>query len=78
MLSREAVTRYGLSMTRATKGALRYAETGLGMRRIEAAVNVGDGAAIRWIEALGFDFEGVMRRFGPGAQGDYALYARLS
>ena len=78
MLSEEAVLHHGLSVTRTTKAALRYAECQLGMRRIEAAVKVGEGAAIRWIEALGFGFEGVMRNFGPGGVGDFGLYARLS
>jgi hypothetical protein len=78
MLSDVAVKSYGLSVTRTTLHALRYAETQLGMRRIEAAVKQGDQRCEQWIRRLGFSFEGVMHRFGPGAVGDYGLWARLS
>jgi len=75
MLSELAFS-HGLSVTKATKAALEYAETDLGFKRIEAAVEIGYGRGHRWIESLGFQFEGNMRNFGPGGVGEYALYAR--
>jgi len=76
ILTEEALVFHPLLVTRETHRLLRHAETSLGMRRIEASVKVGYGAGIRWIEALGFRLEGVMRNFGPGGVGDFALYAR--
>ena len=47
------------------------------MRRIQAAVLVGFEEGERFLEKLGFEPEGVMRRFGVNAEGDYTLYARI-
>lgn len=48
-----------------------------GMRRIQAAVIVGFEPGHRFIQKLGFEPEGTMRRFGVGGEGDYTLYARI-
>lgn len=76
--SLESLTEHGLSLHKATLKVLEYAETTLSMRRIEASVRVGYEAGVRWIEALGFEREGLMRNYGPGAKGDFWLYARIT
>ena len=78
ILSDEARSQHKLSMTREAQRWLRFAEETLGMRRIEAAIEPCDRAAIEWVEMLGFEPEGVMSQFGPGGVGDFILYARLS
>lgn len=47
-----------------------------GMRRIEATCLAGWGNGRRWLDLLGFGFEGVMRAYAPDGQ-DHALYARV-
>lgn len=44
-------------------------------RRLEAHVEASHVEGHRWITALGFDLEGVMRQFWQGR--DYALYSRI-
>jgi RimJ/RimL family protein N-acetyltransferase len=45
-------------------------------RRIEAAVDVGFVEAHRWIEMLGFTYEGTMKAYTPDGR-DSDLYARI-
>jgi len=45
-------------------------------RRIEAVVDIEHKKAIRWIEVLGFEREGVMRKYTENGRDCY-LYARL-
>jgi RimJ/RimL family protein N-acetyltransferase len=55
---------------------LSYAyATVLGIRRLQATVRVDQPKAARFIELLGFEKEGVMRKFGVDGS-DYFLYAR--
>ena len=44
-------------------------------RRIEAHVEASHAEGHRWIAALGFELEGVMRNFWNGR--DFALYSRI-
>lgn len=48
----------------------------LGLWRIQATIKEDDPVAIRWIEHLGFEREGLMRKFGPKQENQY-LYARV-
>lgn len=45
-------------------------------KRIEATIDVGFDPGIRWIEMLGFEYEGYMRAFRPDGA-DMLLYARV-
>jgi hypothetical protein len=47
-----------------------------GMRRVEAAVDAQFGCAKGWIEALGFEEEGVLRAYTPDGR-DCIRYARV-
>lgn len=44
--------------------------------RIEAHVNVGFKPGVRWMQMLGFEMEGYMRKFGPSGA-DMLLFARV-
>lgn len=46
--------------------------------RIEATVRAGFSAGRRWLESLGFKFEGWMRHYDPMDGADHALYARVA
>lgn len=61
-----------------TRGARRMLDHAMGCglwRRLEAWCLRGDGRNERWVRALGFRFEGVMRATGLGGE-DVALYGR--
>ncbi len=45
-------------------------------RRIEATIDVGFDAGVRWIEMLGFKYEGYMKAYRPDGA-DMLLYARV-
>jgi len=47
-----------------------------GFHRIEATCDVDYEAGVRFLERLGFEREGLMRRYSPGGQDNY-LYARV-
>lgn len=46
------------------------------MRRVETSVLAGFQPGCRWMDMLGFQFEGVMRAYGPDGA-DYLRYARV-
>lgn len=45
------------------------------LRRIEASTEVDFSQGCRWLEILGFQSEGVMRKYGPNGE-DHMRYAR--
>lgn len=47
------------------------------LRRIDATTEVGFAQGCRWLEMLGFENEGVMRKYGPDGA-DHYRYARVS
>lgn len=49
---------------------------GVGILRAECKAWVGNRVACRWLEALGFRREAVLRCYGKGGE-DFAVYARL-
>ena len=48
----------------------------LGVRRLEAEAQCGFEPSRRWLRMLGFEEEGLMRRYGPGGE-DFYRFARL-
>jgi len=46
------------------------------LRRVQAVVQSDWTQAVRFLEKLGFDMEGVMRKYGPNGE-DYIMYARV-
>jgi RimJ/RimL family protein N-acetyltransferase len=67
---------YPLAVVRAARRCIATAEE-KGMHRIQAAVEVNFGAGHKFLIKRGFEAEGLMRRFGVNAEGDYILYARI-
>lgn len=66
------IGRHFLGIHRATARLLTLA----GLPRIEASVEVGFSPGCRWLELLGFEEEGRMRRYGPNGA-DHFRYARV-
>lgn len=46
------------------------------LRRIEATTEEGFVQGCRWLELLGFQYEGPLRRYGPAGE-DHVRYARV-
>ena len=47
------------------------------LQRIQASVHADDSQAIRYVEWLGFENEGLMKRYGPDGS-DYYRFARVT
>lgn len=62
---------------RVHRSALRMLDMFSDFRRIEATTECTFANGCRWLEMLGFEFEGVMRKYGPDGA-DHARYARLA
>lgn len=62
-----------------TRGVLRFINTlhqERGYWRLQATVEWGQDVAEKWIQQLGFEFEGKMIAYGPGGE-THGLYARV-
>jgi len=74
--SDELIDGHKLSVTRFTRQMLaRWQEAGH-FRRI-TAMTPQSGTHSAWLEVLGFQVEGVMPNFGPGASGDWCVMGLL-
>mgnify|MGYP001950643277 CR=1 FL=1 len=64
----------------AVKSASDFCFSGLGLHRVEAAVQIGNAASIKVLKASGFTYEGTARGMLKinGAWRDHDIYARLS
>lgn len=58
------------------KKRLAHYENVLGLRRTQCTVRAGFPFLIKFIELLGFEREGLLRKFGPEGD-DYFIYARV-
>lgn len=65
-----------LAATRQVRRAIDRAFLRLSLRRMETTVRVDFRPGHRWAKALGFEYEGVMRRYGPDGT-DHALYGQV-
>lgn len=72
LFSRDA----GKWFARIHKVVMRFLESS-GIRRVEATVDVDFQAGNRWIQMLGFEFEGLMKAYRPDGA-DMNLYARVT
>lgn len=63
-------------VTRAIARGLFMEAQNFGLHRIQAVVAADDERAQRWIEILGFRFEGLMRAYGPD-RSNYLRFARI-
>lgn len=66
----------GLKMVGIHRIAVRFLDT-LTVRRLEATVEVGFDAGVKWMEMLGFELEAPrMRCYGPNGE-DHMLFAKV-
>jgi RimJ/RimL family protein N-acetyltransferase len=64
------------ALFRAAARGMATIEDRQGLRRIQATCHANHPEGARFLEALGFRREGVLRRYGLGGEGNYWLYAR--
>jgi len=67
---------YPLACFRTICQGLQHAITAHNLRRVQSVVHESVPAEQRWVVRLGFEFEGVMRGYGPGGE-TYLRYALL-
>lgn len=72
----EQVTEHSLSFHRSLCLLLAYYADRKEARRIQMSVRVGYDMGLRWAKSLGFEEEGVMKKYGPDSH-DYVLCARV-
>lgn len=65
-----------LMLTRAADYYMNAVAVAFGLRRIEAHVHPDHAKSLRWVKALGFQKEGLIRRYAPDGQ-DYFLLSRM-
>ena len=76
VISQEAMERHSLSLCRGTKEYLDAITKTDDLWRVQAYFRERGDAGIRWIEFLGFNYEGRMRCFGQDHT-TYWLFARI-
>ncbi len=69
--------KYTLTIYRMIKAGLNYALLNMNLVRIQATIDPGFPETVRWIESLGFKYEGTLRKYGPEHQ-PYLMYARTN
>ena len=68
--------KYPLEFFRTVKSRIENYEMKLDLRRVQCTVRDGFPFLVKFIKMLGFEREGLMRKFGPEGD-DYYLYARV-
>ena len=66
-----------LTIYRMVTAGIDYAFKNHGLVRIQTTIDPNWPGTVRWIESLGFKYEGTMRKFGPHHE-DYLMYARTN
>lgn len=69
------ISRHPISYTRTVRTLIQSFQKSLSIRRFQSVIRFGHPELIRWIEALGFEREALMKRYGPEGA-DYYMYAR--
>lgn len=70
------VTAYPLAFHRAISHGLKVMAQSMGIRRIQVAIHADHQVSHRWIQRLGFKWEGAMPGYGPDGA-TYVRFARL-
>jgi hypothetical protein len=68
--------KYPIQFFRHVKGRIEHFEELHNLRRTQTLIRKGYPFLIKWIELLGFEQEGLLRKFGPEGD-DYYMYARV-
>lgn len=77
MIPGSLVPKYGLTVSKEAKRFIADTVERFSLHRIQATVREVDQRAVRWIERLGFEREGLMKRYGSDGR-NYFMYARVS
>jgi RimJ/RimL family protein N-acetyltransferase len=75
LLIEERGRKYGKSLTRAALTVRDFAVLSNNLHRLQITVRCGDIRAIKWAQAIGFEQEAVLHRYGPD-QSDFYIFAR--
>jgi hypothetical protein len=75
MVTSPLVNRYPVAFHRAIRKWLALFIDLYNLNRLQAYVDAQNSTYVKWIEALGFNMEGLMKKFYNGK--DYFMYARL-
>lgn len=73
----DEATKNGVALARGTRRWIEAVEERDNLCRIQAFIDSDNEIAIHWIEKLGFEREGLMRKAGHDAK-DMWLYARIN
>ena len=76
MIPSVLVSRHKVSVVREAKRFLADCLERFNLHRAQATIREKDGIALGWIERLGFEREGLMRKFGSDGE-NYFMYARV-
>ncbi len=76
VLSEEALTTYKWSMAKHVRRAFKDHPKYFG--RVQMFGSVDDPVIFDWAESFGFELEGELKNFGPGAKGDFWLFGRVN
>ena len=72
----EQALKFPIQMTKVARWLIEEAHQGLHIRRMMLSVDIRHEAALRWAEkGLGFQYEGLMRRYAPDGT-DHHMLAR--
>ena len=72
----ELFPKYGFAVHRSVKRFLDAFTKRPNWRRYQCVVDSTHPVAVRWVEALGLEREGTLRKYGPNGE-DYHQYARI-
>jgi len=75
LLIEERGRKYGKSLTRAAMTVRDFAVLSNNLHRLQITVRCGDIRAVKWAQAIGFDQEAVLRKYGPD-KSDFYIFAR--
>lgn len=73
----DALRAHPVAFHRAVSRGLALAERALRLHRVEISVHPQFHQSLRWVERLGFRFEGEMPGYGPNGDG-YLRYAKVN
>jgi hypothetical protein len=75
-LTSPLVEKFPVSFHRAVWRNILKSEENLCLHRLQITVQASHIVSQSWVERLGFQFEGVLKKYGPDGE-DYLLFARV-
>jgi RimJ/RimL family protein N-acetyltransferase len=75
LLIEERGRKYGKSLTRAAMTVRDFAVLSNNLHRLQITVRCGDIRAVKWAQAIGFDKEATLYKYGPDGS-DFYIFSR--